>query len=136
MLSQMARFPLFYGWVISHGMYRYDIFFTHSFICGHLGCFQVLAVINSTAVKFEVHLSFWISVISFNETIEHILIFICNKTGEIPINYLLLLSFSAMFKMKKENVYHFSFNTKHYVSQYFKKCHILFCVEIKSITSE
>ena len=58
MLSQMARFPLFYGWVISHGIYKYHIFFTHSFICGHLGCFQLLAIINSTAMKFEVHLSF------------------------------------------------------------------------------
>ena len=36
----------------------YHIFFTHSSIKGHLGCFQVLAIVNSAAVNTGVHVSF------------------------------------------------------------------------------
>ena len=37
----------------------YCIFFTHSTVDGHLGCFQVLAIINSAAVNIVVRVSFW-----------------------------------------------------------------------------
>ena len=38
----------------------YHIFFTLSFIDGHLGCFHVLTVVNSAAMNIRVHVSFWI----------------------------------------------------------------------------
>ena len=41
----------------------YNIFI-HSSVDGHLGCFPVLAVVNSTAVNIRVHTSFQILVFS------------------------------------------------------------------------
>ena len=40
------------------------IFFTHLPISGHLGCFQVLTIINSVAMNIEVHVCFRIKVLS------------------------------------------------------------------------
>ena len=40
------------------------IFFIHSSVDGHLGCFHVLAIVNSAAVTVVVHDSFWIMVFS------------------------------------------------------------------------
>jgi len=37
------------------------IFSVHSSVDGHLGCFCVLAFVNSAAVNVGVHVSFWIS---------------------------------------------------------------------------
>ena len=36
----------------------YHIFFIHSSVNGHLGCFYVLAIANSAAVNIGVHLFF------------------------------------------------------------------------------
>ena len=40
----------------------YHIFFIHSSVDGHFGCFHVLATGNSAAVNIGVHVSFWIRV--------------------------------------------------------------------------
>ena len=39
-------------------MYMHHNFFIHSSVDGHLGCFHVLAVVNSAALNIVVHVSF------------------------------------------------------------------------------
>ena len=39
-------------------VYMRHIFLIHSFICGHLGCFHVLAIVNSAATNIQAHVSF------------------------------------------------------------------------------
>ena len=45
-------------------LYMYHICFIHSSIDGHLGCFHVLAIVNSAAVSVGMHVSSWIIVLS------------------------------------------------------------------------
>ena len=47
----------FYSWVIFPCAY---IFFIHLSVDVHLGCFQVMAIVNSTAVNIGLFVSFWI----------------------------------------------------------------------------
>ena len=42
----------------------YHIFFIHSSVDGHLGCFCVLAIVNSAVINICVHISFRIMIFS------------------------------------------------------------------------
>ena len=41
----------------------YHIFFVHSSIDGHLGCLQILAIVDSAAVDIGIHVSFLIIIL-------------------------------------------------------------------------
>ena len=58
MLLQMALFRAFFMSEYYSIAYMYHIVFILSFVNGHLGCFQDLAIVNSAAMNIEVHVSF------------------------------------------------------------------------------
>ena len=64
MWLQVTLVCSFYGWVVFHFVSMYHIFFIHSSVNGHLGCFHVLAIANSAAMNIRMHVSFWIIVLS------------------------------------------------------------------------
>ena len=49
--------------VVFHCIYV-PIFFIHSSVYGYLGCFHVLATVNSVSMNIGVHVSFWIIILS------------------------------------------------------------------------
>ena len=57
---------LFFLWLSNYiYIYIYHIFFIDSAVSGHLGCFHVLAIINSAVMNIGMHISFdWVFVSS------------------------------------------------------------------------
>ena len=51
---------------LSNIVYMYHISFIHSSVDGRLGCFHVLAIINSVAMNIGVHVFFWVMFFSGN----------------------------------------------------------------------
>ena len=45
-------------------VYRHTSLLVHPSVCGLLGCFCILAFINSAAVSRGTHVSFWVRVLS------------------------------------------------------------------------
>ena len=65
MLLQMAFHSFFTAEYYSI-VYMCHIFFIHSSVDRHLGCFHVLAIVNSAAVNIGVHVSFQIRALVFS----------------------------------------------------------------------
>ena len=63
MLLQMALFHCFYGWIVLHCIHAPHLLYP--FMCWWiLGCFHLLAIVNSAAMNIRVHVAFWIIVLS------------------------------------------------------------------------
>ena len=61
MLQSMGLQRIRHDWATEQQysiVYVCFIFFIHLSISGHLGCFHVLVIVDSTAVNIEVHVSF------------------------------------------------------------------------------
>ena len=69
MLLQMVLFHYFLMAEQQSIVYIYHIFFIHSSVDGHLGCFHILAFVNSAAMNIGVHVSFQNRVFVFSRCI-------------------------------------------------------------------
>ena len=66
MLLQMASFHSFWGLSSIPHTHTYHIFFIHSSLSAHAGCFHVLAIIQSAVMNIGVHVSFQIKSFSWS----------------------------------------------------------------------
>ena len=72
-------------------LHSHHIFFIHSSVDGHLGCFHVLAIVKTAAVNIGVHVPFWISFVFFP------FLNICSVFFPTGILFLLPLLFPLFF---------------------------------------
>ena len=57
-MAESGIFFTFYALVIFHCVYMHHIFYIHLSVDGHLGCFHVLAIVNSAAMNIGMHVFF------------------------------------------------------------------------------
>ena len=56
MLLQMSTFCSFYDWVVFHCINTFYIFFIHSLVDWHFGCFHALAIVNNGVyLSLQIH---------------------------------------------------------------------------------
>ena len=71
-VAESGIISFFYGWANSI-VCMYHIFFIYSSVNGRVGCFYVLAIVNSAAMNTGVHVSSWIKALSgYMLWLEHI----------------------------------------------------------------
>ena len=64
-LARESETVVFFLWLIFHCIYTHHIYLIQSSVDGYMGCFCVLAIVNSAAMNIGAHMSFQISVFTF-----------------------------------------------------------------------
>ena len=98
-VMQIALFHSFFMTDIPLCIDIYHIFFIQSSLDRHLGCFHVLAIVNTAAVTIEVHVSFWIRVFSHK----------CTRVGLLDHMVTLFLVFTELPYRSPECLHQFTF---------------------------
>ena len=78
-------------------VYMYHSFLVHSSADGHLGCFYVLAMINSAAMNIGVH-------VSLSDLVSLVCMPRSEKTFfDYPVKMICILPLNSLFKSNKDN---------------------------------
>ena len=80
-------------------VYMYHSFLIHSSADGHLGCFHVLAVINSAAMNIGVHLS-------LSDLVSSVCVPRCGIAGSYGSSFFFFPSVTALFYLDNSRKIH------------------------------